>query len=289
MPSRKIRAAHNLIILCGLLVGLWYLSNWLGILINYTFQGASFPLIVGASAYLAVQELWHRRNKLARLIVSVQQRRIGHILILTGTILFPLCRFAVWSQALLWLLILAGIALSSWGLEFFKKYPRPIFLILLSTHPTPDIIAGQLWTIITPPNTLERFMAWMGSLALQSIGQPATATDIYIYLPTGGVEVGWGCSGFNMAFTIAVTGLLLGLTLKQSWLQTLGLVILGVALAFIFNVPRIMLLTLAAVFWGEKSFEFWHGAWGGQIFSTLLFTAYYYLIMSIINQRPFRA
>ncbi len=289
IPSRKIRTAHNLIVMCGLSVGLWYLSDWLWVLVNYTFQGASFPLIVAASAYLALQELWHKRNKLAKLIAPVQQRRLGDILILTGAVLFPLCRFAFWSQALLWLLILAGIALSSWGLEFFKKYPRPIFFILLSVHPTPDIIVGQLWTIITPHNTLEHFMAWMGSLALQAIGQSATATDIYIYLPTGGVEVGWGCSGFNMAFTIAATGLLLGLTLNQSWLKTLWLVILGVALAFIFNVPRIVLLTLAAVFWGEKSFEFWHGAWGGQIFSTLLFTAYYYLVMSIVNHRPLKS
>lgn len=286
-PSHKSkRTTHSLIVLCGLLVGVWYLPSWLLILVNYTFQGGSFPLIVAASAYFALQELWHKRNKLAKLTAPVHQQRLGYVLILTGIVLFPFCRFAFWSQALLWLLILAGIALSSWGLEFFKKYPRPIFFIVLSVHPTPDISIGQLWTMFTPSNTLERFMASLGSLALQAIGQQATATDIYISLPTGGVEVGWGCNGFNMALTIAATGLLVGLILKQSWLRTLELVVLGVVLALIFNVPRIVLLTLAAVFWGEKSFEFWHGAWGGQIFSTVLFTAYYYIIMSIINQRP---
>ena len=42
---------------------------------------------------------------------------------------------------------------------------------------------------------------------------------------------------------------------------------IGIVLALAFNVPRIVLMTLAVVYWGKDAFEFWHGAWGGQIFS----------------------
>lgn len=283
---KSLRTPHAQIVLCGLLVGLWYLPNWLGILLNYIFQGVAFPLIVFAASYFAVQELWCDRHKLTKLTATLKQQRLGHILILSGVVSSPFCGFAFWPQALLWLLILVGIALSSWGLGFFKKYPHPIFLILLSVHPTPDILIGQLWIALTPNYLLERLMAWSSSLALQAIGQPATSNDIYIFLPTGGVEIGWGCNGFDMALTIATFGLLVGLIFKQNWLQTLGLAIFGIALALIFNVPRIVLLTFAAVFWGEESFNFWHGTWGGQIFSTIIFTAYYYFIMSIYSQ-PF--
>lgn len=283
---KSLRTAHNRIVLCGLLVGVWYLPIWLGHLLHGASQGVAFSLLVFAAAYLGLQELWHERNKLAKLTASVEHRRLGHILILTGAGLFPFCRFAVWSQALLWFLVLVGIALSSWGVGFFKKYPRPTFLILLSVHPGLNILIGYLvWRVLGSHNILERFMAWSGSLVLHAIGQPATSSDIHISLATGGVEIGWGCNGFDMAFTMAATGLLLGLILKQSWLQTLGLVIIGIALALVLNVPRIVLLTLAAVYWGEESFQFWHGPWGGQIFSSILFTIYYYLIKSIFSQR----
>ncbi len=285
---KSLRTAHNQIVLCGLLVGLWYLPNWLWVVLHDASQGAAFPLIVLAAAYFAAQELWRKRNKLAKLIAPVKYRSIGHILILTGVAFFPFCSFAYWSQTLLWflvsivwLLVLVGIALSSWGLDFFKKYPRLTYLILLSVNPRSNFFLVHLWRFLTPHNMLERFMAWSGSLVLQTIGQPATSTDIYISLPTGGVKVGWGCNGFDMALTMAATSLLLGVIIKQSWWQTVGLVILGIALALVLNVPRIVLLTLAAVFWGDESFEFWHGAWGGQIFSGVLFTAYYYLAMII--------
>lgn len=282
---RSLRTAHNRIVLCGLLVGLFYLPAWLWSLLESVSSGAAFPFLVVTAAYLALQELWHQRNTLAKLTASVKQRRLGYILILIGVGLFPFFRFAFWSQALLWFLILVGIALSSWGINFFRKYPLPTFLILLSVHPGPNSLIGRVWTVVDPYNTPGRFTAWIGSLALQAIGQPATSTDNLISLNSGGVEIGWGCTGFDMAITMATTGFLFSLILKRSWRQTAGIVILGIALAFVLNIPRVVLLTMAAALWGKKSFEFWHGFWGGQIFSAILFTTYYYLVMSIFPQR----
>jgi exosortase/archaeosortase family protein len=283
------RTAHNWIVLCGLAVGLWYLPAWLGILLKLLAHGVAFPLLVFGAAYLAIQQLWHQRNQLAKLIAPVEQRRLGHIVILTSVGLFGFCRFAFWSQALLWFLVLVGIALSSWGVSFFKKYPQPTFLILLSIHPTPNYLIDYLWRAVNDHKTLEHLVAWSGSLGLQAIGQSATSTDNIIYLGTGAIQVEWGCTGTDMAITMAATSLLLGLIFKQNWVQTVGLVILGIVLAFVLNLPRIMLLAFANTFWGKEAFEFWHTGWGGQIFSTILFTIYYYLMKGIFSERSVKS
>ncbi|KAB8320113.1 cyanoexosortase C [Tolypothrix campylonemoides VB511288] len=278
------RTAHNWIVLLGLVVGLWYLSTWLGIVLSLVVRGAAFAFLVFLATYLAIHELWQQRNHLAKLTAPIKQRRLGHIIILLSVCLFPFCRFSVLSQALLWFSILVGIALSSWGVSFFKKYLHLTFLVLLGVHPTPNYFIESLSRSVNYHKSLEQLMAWSSSLSLQAIGQSATSTHNIIYLGTGAIQVEWGCTGTDMAITMAVTSLLLGLFFKQSWLQTVGLVILGITLAFVLNVPRIMLLALANSFWGKESFEFWHGAWGGQIFSTILFTIYYYVVKNIFSE-----
>ncbi|MBD2101113.1 cyanoexosortase C [Leptolyngbya sp. FACHB-261] len=284
----SLRTAHSKIVLGGLLIGLCYLPVWLVESFHRTEKGIATPLILVAAMFLALQELWQQRQRLSSLQAPCEDRQLGYILILASSALFPFCRFAFWPQSLLCLLVLVGIALSSWGLAFFQNYPRPVFLVVLSVHPAPDIMIEHLWRALTPPQCVERLMAWLGSYALQLIGKQATATGPYISLPKGSVLVEWGCNGFNMAVTMALTGILLGLVLRQNWRMTTGLAIVGAILALIFNVPRIMLVTIAAVEWGPEPFKFWHGAWGGQIFSSILFTIYYYAVMGILPQKSIK-
>ncbi|NEQ27842.1 MAG: cyanoexosortase C, partial [Microcoleus sp. SIO2G3] len=219
----------------------------------------------------------------------VEQRRLGHFVILTSVSLFPFCRFSVLSKALLWFSVLVGIALSSWGVSFFKKYPHPTFLILLSVHPTPNYFVDSLWRTVNYHKSLEQLVAWSSNVALQAIGQSSTSTHNIIYLGTRAIQVEWDCTGADMAITMAATSLLLGLIFKQSWLQTVGLVIVGILLALVVNLPRIMLLAFANSFWGKDAFDFWHGGWGGQIFSTILFTIYYYLMKGIFSERAIKS
>jgi exosortase/archaeosortase family protein len=85
---------------------------------------------------------------------------------------------------------------------------------------------------------------------------------------------------------MSVASLVLGLFLKQSFAKLAGMVAIGMVLALLFNLPRIMLLALSEAYWGSASFDFWHGIWGGQIFSTILFTIYYYVVMALVKHRP---
>jgi exosortase/archaeosortase family protein len=77
-----------------------------------------------------------------------------------------------------------------------------------------------------------------------------------------------------MAMTMVVASFVLGLFLKQSWAKIVALMVVGAVLALVFNIPRIMLVTSASVYWGKYWFDFWHDSWGSQIFVSVLFTIY---------------
>ncbi|QKD81612.1 cyanoexosortase C [Thermoleptolyngbya sichuanensis A183] len=281
----SVKTWHGRLVLAGLTVGLCYLPAWLPGLITRAAQGSAGLPLLSVMVFLGLQQLWKRRDQLAQMHASEEDQFLGHLLIGCSVLLFPFCRFAIWPQSILWLLALAGIACSTWGVSFFWRYPVAVGMLALTAYPKPGVMARLVWTALTPPEFLERIMAQAGATALRVIGHPAIADGTVVALPQGAVDVDWGCNGFNMAFTMAAAGLIMGLFLKQTWPKVLGMMAIGAVLALIFNVPRIMLLTIASVYWGDAAFKFWHGHWGGQLFSSVLFTFYYYAARALANRR----
>ena len=281
----SLKSAHGRLSLLGLLVGLAYLPAWFAGLIDRGPQDSDgFTLatcFVGLSAYL----LWRQRRELGQLQTSEEDRLLGNLLIVCGVVLFPFCRFAIWPQALLWLLVLVGIALVQWGGRFFEQQKLLTVSMLIAVYPQPSVTARLLWQALTPYQFLERAMAQAGAWALRLIGWQATAIDAFVTFPEGFVNVDWGCNGFDMALTMVVAGLVMGLFLKQGWQQISVFIAIGIVASLIFNVPRVMLLAIASVYWGPASFDFWHGPWGGQLFSMVLFTLYYYGVMGLASYR----
>lgn len=282
---------HGRFVLAGLTLGLVYLPTWLGQLFNHSFvQGSTALSIILILTGLGGWLLWSNRTALGELPVLEVDHTIGYLLIACSLVLFPVCRFAVWPQAILWLTALLGIAFSTWGGQFFVRYPLIPLMFAATVYPRPGALARTVWEAITPYQFLERLMAQAGGAGLRLIGQPAVSEGSFLSIPPfGTVNVDWGCNGFTMAVQMAIAGFLMGVFLKQNWLRTTVMVVVGAALALVFNIPRIMLLTMASVYWGEGWFKFWHGTWGGQIFTGLLFTVYYYAIMWMVNRRPKKA
>lgn len=278
-----VRTTHGRIVLCGLLVGLAYFPFWFGFLAQRALKGASSWFLIASMLALGLSEFWFRRKRLLKLQASEEDQMLGHILIVVCVVLFPFFRFALWSQSLVWLATLIGIAISTWGLSFFRHFFFPAFLLGMSVYPRLGIISRNIWEFFVPPNSLENLMAQLGTMGLNLIGQEATANGRFISLPDGTVEVGWGCNGLDMAVTMSAAGLLLGFLFRLTRSQTLLLIASGFTLAMIFNIPRIMLVTIANVYWGKWWFDFWHGFWGGQIFVGILFTIYYYVLMAMIK------
>lgn len=281
---------HGRMVLLGLTAGLAYLIVWAPRVVTRAAQGsAGAPLVVGCLA-VGLYQLWSNRQAIAQLEPTEGDRAMGYLMIFGGVLLFPFCRFDVWPQAMLWVVILAGIAVSSWGPSFFLKYRLPVMMALLTAYPQPAVFARTVWRVFTPVDWLERVMAQAGAFGLRLIGQPAFADMHFVRLPPdGSVAVGEPCNGFSMALTIAATGLIMGILYNQKWYKVLIMMAVGVILAMLFNIPRIMILALAAVYWGQASFDFWHSTWGAQIFSGVLFTVYYYAVMAVIKKRPKRS
>ena len=273
---------HNRIILCGLFVGLYYhLFFWLKTLTLFLIGGSTFPLLTVTTTYLALHELWQQKNQLAKLNPATIERRLGHALILFAVGLFPFSLNKGWTQALVWLVILVGIVLSTWGLKFFKRYLRQIFLMLLSIYPGIYSLPGYIVQVMTPERTMDRIQAWSVNLVLQVIGYSSSVDETMVKLPTGSIDIEWGCNGFDLIILMLMTSLLIGMVYRLKGFQTLTISFFGCIIAFVFNTARIALLAISVAYWDVKTFDFWHDGWGGQIFSAAMFTAFYYLLIQL--------
>ncbi len=282
---QALKTNHGRFVLLGLSVGLIYLPVWLGYLVPQAIKGKVGWFLISSVLVLAGLELWNKRQTLEQLEASEEDRILGYLLVGSGAVLFPFCRFAIWPQALLWFLILIGIVCMTWGISFFRQFILPTFFIGLTVYPRIGLISRFVWELFVPYQALEKVMASIASAGMRVIGFPATQEGVFITFPEGAVQVGWGCNGLDMAITIAAAGFLMGLLYKQKPTQMGWLILVGALIALAANIPRLMLVTIAHVYWGEWWFHFWHGFWGGQIFSGVLFTLYYYVLMALVSQK----
>lgn len=283
--SQQIASTHGRILLCGLLVGLAYFPVWFGYLFQRALRGGSSWFLIATMLAWAFAEIWRNRRSFDQLNASDEDRLLGYALTLSGVVLFPFCRTALWSQALVWLIVMFGIACSSWGLSFFTRFKFPTVLIALTVYPRLGLVSRTVWEFFFPPNFLESLMAGMCAQAMRVIGWVAEANGRFVVFPEGAVEVGWGCNGLDMAIMMAIAGLFMGLLYKQTKVRIINLVLAAIVLALLANIPRLMLVSVAYVYWGEQWFNFWHGFWGGQIFASVLFTLYYYTVMGMMRRR----
>lgn len=284
------RNAHNRIVTFGCLVLLCFLPTWLSIVVQSVLKGSSDFLLNLGFIYLGLDSLWRQRQQLVAEPATEEERFLGYFLIFGGAVCFPLCLASVSLKALICVVILVGIAICNWGIAILQKHPLAIALILISVYPDLGYLANTLRRTLTG-KALESLMAWMGGMAFSAFGQTVSIDGPYLALsstmdPKKAVEVASGCSGFDMAYPVAGFAFIMGMYFKQSWKKIFALMAIGVALALAFNVPRIMLLSIAVVYWGKESFEFWHGPIGGQIFSMIMLTIFYYIAMAIINHKP---
>ncbi len=274
---------HRFLITLSCIIGLFYSVTWLTQIVRGVIDGQSDSVLNFGLLGLGGYALWQQRAALKPQVAEDADQLLGHGLVICGVAVFPLIRSSISLQAVVFAGILLGLALSHWGLGFFKRYWSPVLMLLVAIYPNLGFIAIRIFRLFTPHMALERLMAWLGEIGLKAMGQQAVAQAQYLNLPEGSVEVGPGCTGFSMAFTLFGCSLLIGLFFKLTYKKTLCLLLIGVAISMILNIPRIMLLANAAVYWGEDSFHFWHDSWGGQIFASIMFTAYYYAVMPLID------
>lgn len=271
------------LLLCGYVLS-FLLFQWRSLLAG----SSDFILNIGFLA-LAVRNLYRQRQTLLSYHALMDDRLLGYGLMLGGGLFFLAIR--IWSdsislQALAAMLMVLGIAMSTWGLAFFTRFWQSTLLILTAIYPSIGFVAIRFFRFFTSEDALEQLMAHLGSTGLNFFwGFNSVVKGILVTFPEGSVEVGPGCSGFDMALSTVGIAFLIGQFMNASWKRTASIMFVGWALAMLFNIPRIMLLAIAAVYWGQQSFDFWHGPIGGQIFSGILFTVYYYIAMWLLEYK----
>jgi exosortase len=282
--KRMLQTTHGRVVLLGLVAIACYFPTWGRLTWQAMAKGGSDFLINGGLIGLALREFWQHRGLITKMDVPPEDRWMGYAILGCGLAMIPMALNSASFQALLAAMILASLMLSQWGVAFFIRFPGSIVMLLFSFYPDMGYLANQIWRVLTPHLLLERMTAGLASLGLQGIGFKAVAQGSLLSLPQGAVEVASGCSGFDMAFTLLAVGGLMGLYYRLKKRQTLAIIVVGVALALAMNIPRVMLLAIASVYWGKASFEFWHGPIGGQIFAAILFTIFHYIVMYVVNR-----
>jgi exosortase/archaeosortase family protein len=286
-----VATRHRRRLALAALVAIVYLPTWGGILIDGILKGRSDSVLNFGFMALALQTLIQQRPLLRSLPLESDDRWTGYGLLLVATIgLVGLRTFApsASGQALAVMGMLLGAIWSTWGPMVLSRLPLTIAMLLASVYPHLGYIAATFLRFFTGPDWLERAMAIGGSWGLSLIGHPAHAQGAIVHLGRGAVLVAPGCSGFDLALTLCGMGFLIGRFLQVSRPRTLMLMLAGLVMAWLANVPRIMLLALADVYWGKSAFDFWHGPIGGQIFAGIVFTWHYYLSMWVIESKSLR-
>lgn len=286
--QRSLSTSHGRVLACGAILGLIYLPTWLKIIGEEILSGSSSPFLNMAFMGYGISQFWQHRDRLARYRAEGDDRVLGYLCIFAAIGLYAFTGSSASAKAFLAMAVLVGAVLSTYGMAVFRRMGLPIILLIASLYPSLIFISNKIRQVTTA-NLLEQSMAHLGAIGLRLIGYNPSVSGEFLSLPQGSVQVASGCSGFDMAFTLGFTGFLVGLFMKRNWKMTGLLIGSGIATSLVFNIPRIMLLAIASIHWGKQSFEFWHGPIGGQIFSCIMFTFYYYLAMWLIDRKPKRS
>ncbi|NJN49518.1 MAG: exosortase/archaeosortase family protein, partial [Alkalinema sp. RL_2_19] len=235
--QRGMRDVHSRIVTVAILFVACYLPTWISSLVAAVVGGTSDSILNLGFIALGIQIVYQHRPTLQAQAVEADDRFLGYAVIGIGLTTFVIFHSLTWSpsfQALAVMLMLIGIAWSSWGLGFFRQFPLASSLILVAVYPSLSYIVIRVCRFFTASeDMLEQVMAVAGAAGLNLIGLKATAQAALVSLPEGSVLVAPGCSGFDMAFTLLGTGFLMGKFMQLSWRKTAMIMAIGWSLSML--------------------------------------------------------
>ncbi|WP_254565501.1 cyanoexosortase A [Oscillatoria sp. HE19RPO] len=153
-----------------------------------------------------------------------------------------------------------GLALLASGIKGLKRYWQELFILGFMS-----ISTGLLLRIFNISPVTAKFSA----LVLWYLGFPVTQEGIYVYLPTGSIEVYSGCSGYSAILQLLGLSLLFLFMFPTTWKQKIYLPLASIILGFIVNGLRVAFMAFLVAYSDLKSFEYWHYGDGSLIFSML--------------------
>lgn len=153
-----------------------------------------------------------------------------------------------------------GLALLASGFKGLKQYRGE--LLVLSSISLPKVLPLSLIDI-------SLLTAKFASLILWYTGFEVARNGVYIYLPTGSVEVYPGCSGLELIFQMLTLALLFLLMFPQKGKQKIIVPIIAATLGFVVNGVRVALMAVLVAQGHKEAFDYWHQGDGSLIFSLI--------------------
>jgi exosortase/archaeosortase family protein len=135
--------------------------------------------------------------------------------------------------------------------------------------PVAFILVALVWPYRIEKGLTQNLMQWVASLTVEIIGWfgiPAFQRGNLIEVATGVVGVDEACSGIRSFQSTLMAGLFLGELYRLKWPRRISLVLIGLILAFGFNVVRTLILTWQASSHGIAAIDKWHDPAGMIIF-----------------------
>jgi exosortase len=208
---------------------------------------SSYGMLV---APLALFTAWHFRSRLFILPGKGESR--GLIAVAFACLLFLIARLGgqFFLARLSFVVLLAGITWTFWGLSRAKVLAFP-FLLLVVSFPVPNFI-----TSFTLP--LQLFSSATATRFVQSLGGTVFRDGNIIQTPNGAFSVAEACSGLNSLMALTIGAILVGYLQCKGALSRTLLVLLTIPLAIAANVFRVAGTVLIANYREELATGFYH-------------------------------
>lgn len=259
-------SGYFLVSIIGTIVAIYASLLWKADDVAHLGMSTLFGLAIGSL-------LWEKRHDF---IAQSQAITVlfGSIIIIWG-IIQP---FMLNNPALLRLMPLIcgmGLAMVASGFQRMRQYWKELTMLFFLM--VPRLIVSAIYDLSPLTAKFSAFSLWY-------LGYDASLNGVHVILPTGAVEVYEGCSGLeSMAYLLGLSVvclLLYPLTRKHY-----GILVpfVAVALGFVINAGRVMLLTVMVAQGREAAFDYWHEGDGSLLFGmvgVLLLGAIYSFLLN---------
>ena len=231
----------------------WLIGSWINN--DYYSHGFLVPVISG---YI----IWSMRKGLAE---TEKKEFQGGLMLLVAGILLKVIAM-MWTirflSAVSLLLVISGVILYLFGLEFMKKIRFPIlFLLLMIPLPFVDTVAPPAQTI----------SAVASSNLANLIGMPVHRDGLELHLSTGTFEVGLACSGLNSIISLFTIGVVFAFIIEGGLFMKSIIILLSIPLALAGNIIRITsVLAVASIYGQEAAIKYFHDFSSLLLFSVAL-------------------
>ncbi|MDJ1183562.1 cyanoexosortase A [Roseofilum casamattae] len=158
-----------------------------------------------------------------------------------------------------------GVALLASGFRGLKQYWRSLLILAIISVPAtllPGIIDSILGISLNTAKTVT-FVLWY-------FGFEPVRQGTEIFWQTGGVEVNNSCSGINVTILLSQLAGILALRYSFSKISILLSFSSAIAITFMMNVMRIIVLLFLNARSQDSAFQYWHHGDGAQLFSTTI-------------------